>query len=198
MIAVIAAVVALALCGGVATALYIVGSGEADRSTRANGSASAGQAPAKVSFAAPEQVGSMRKSANQAQADTLRDRLRTSGVEEPFAVTYDDPTTKRLAILWGGTGRAFGLGGSDKQLDGFFGAAGKDLNGGTIGAPVSVDPGPTGGNAECAKVDGLGVVMSVCAWAGTNALLGFILSGLTPDQGGEQLRAMLPSIVVEG
>src|SRR6266545_4519149 len=101
----------------------------------------------------------------------------------------------RTAMVWGGTGKAFGAGGSERQLDAFFTSAGKNLGGGSLGQRVATDPGSVGGKAECAKVNGLGVTMTMCAWAGNQALLGFIFTGLTPDKSGPQVRAMLAAIV---
>jgi hypothetical protein len=39
--------------------------------------------------------------------------------------------------------------------------------------------------------------MTMCAWAGQDALLGFLFPALAPDKGAEQMRTMLPAIVVK-
>jgi hypothetical protein len=166
--------------------------------TTGRSSAAPGPTKASVTLASPDRIGSLRKAADQSQADSIRQRMSTSGVESPYAVVYEDTAAAgRTAVTWGGTGRAFAIGGPDKQLDAFFGSAGKELGGGTIGTRTSVDAGATGGKASCAPVTGLGITMSICAWAGTDALLGFIFTGSAPAKAAEALRAMVAVIVVK-
>ena len=43
----------------------------------------------------------------------------------------------------------------------------------------------------------MAVTMTLCAWLGDNAVVGFIFSGITPDKSGAQVRSMLPAIVVK-
>jgi hypothetical protein len=150
-----------------------------------------------VTLNTPDRIGNLRKMGDQSQVAPMRDQMRSAGMDDPYAVMYEDTTSPgRTAIVWGGTGKAFG-GSGEQQLNAFFGSAGRNLGGGSLGERVAADPGPTGGKAECAKVSGLGVTMTMCAWAGPQALLGFIFTGLTPDKSGPQLRAMLSAIVVK-
>jgi hypothetical protein len=39
--------------------------------------------------------------------------------------------------------------------------------------------------------------MALCAWSGPGGLLGFMFPGVAADKAGEQVRAMLPAIVVK-
>src|SRR6266508_7034625 len=104
---------------------------------------------------------------DQSQVAPMRDQMRTAGMDDPYAVIYEDTANAgRTAIVWGGTGKAFGIGSAERQLDAFFSSAGKNLGGGSLGEGVSTDPGAVGGKAECVKVSGLGVTMTMCAWAG--------------------------------
>lgn len=165
-----------------------------------SGATTAAPPPAtKISFQAPATIGVLKKSTDQSRADSLKGSMSGAGIEDPFAVMYDDTSSKgRLAIAWGGTGAAFGGSDPGAQLDGFFSSAGASLgSGATVETRQDADPGAVGGKAQCAKVDGTGVVMAMCAWAGDNALLGFIISGLTPDKAATRMQQMLQAIVVK-
>lgn len=187
----------LLLCVGLGTGLYLLGSQVTDAAR--DGSGDEPEAAAKITLTAPDRIGNLRKAADQAQAETLKDDLRTAGTADPFAAGYEDTAAaNRPVIVWGGTGVVFGLGGKQKQLDAFFTSAAGELGGGTMGPRLDVDPGPTGGAAQCANVEGLGLTMSMCAWAGQNALLGFLLTGVTPERGADYLHLLLPAVVVKG
>jgi hypothetical protein len=165
-----------------------------------SGATTAAPPPAtKISFQSPATIGVLKKSGDQTRADSLKGSMSGAGIEDPFAVMYDDTTSKgRLAIAWGGTGSAFGGGDPGAQLDGFFSSAGSSLgSGATVETRQNADPGSVGGKAQCAKVDGTGVVMTMCAWASDNALLGFIISGLTVDKAATRMQQMLQAIVVK-
>jgi len=64
----------------------------------------------------------------------------------------------------------------------------------TVDAATPADPGALGGVAECAKVNGLGIVTVLCAWRGDGALLAFLFSGLTPDKATQLFATVLPAI----
>ncbi len=204
LIAGIVGLVALLLVGAV-TATFVVLSLQDKKETRATANPSGSAAPSPtpspagtVTFAAPDRIGALRKSADQSKVEPMRDLMRNAGMEQPFAVIYDDSAIKgRTAIVWGGTGTLLGISGSDKQLDAFFTAAGKQLGAGNAGARTDVDPGTVGGKAQCTKAEGRGLTMALCAWSGAGGLLGFMFPGVAPDKGSEQVRAMLPAIVVK-
>jgi hypothetical protein len=209
LIGVIIGLAVLLVAGGVVTFVALrsgnpkstpAGATASNRASSPANTRSSAAAPAKpsVTLAAPDRIGSLRKAADQSQANTIKQRMTTSGVESPYAVMYEDTAAAgRTVTAWGGTGRAFALGGPDKQLDAFFGSAGSELGGGTLGARSNVEAGAVGGKAQCAPVNGLGITMSMCAWAGTDALLGFIFTGTAPAKSAETLRAMLGVIVVK-
>jgi hypothetical protein len=199
----VGAVVLLFLVAGVAAVAVVMRASESKTAnggptgTRSGAAAPPVQAAGKISFVAPERIGALKKSADQSKIESMRSRLGNAGIQQPFAVSYDDSTAPgRTAIAWGGTGKVFGIGSAKSQLDAFFTSAGKEVGGGSVGARVDVDPGTVGGKAQCAKVDGLGLAMTMCAWAGQDALLGFLFPGVAPDKGAEQMRTMLPAIVV--
>jgi hypothetical protein len=146
---------------------------------------------------APDQIGTLRKQADQSAADKMRADMSSAGVEQPFAVVYADSAAKgRRVVVWGGTGALYGIGDAQVQLDEFFSTVGPHL-----GSHVTVDPatpadaGTTGGTAECAKVNGLGIIAALCAWRGKGAILALIFSGLTPDTAAQHLTAILPALV---
>ncbi len=202
LIAVLVGVLVLVIVGAIAAAVVLSrrdkGTPTGAGSTTTSSASARPPSPtgATVTLTAPDQIGSLRKMSDQSQVAPMRDQMRNAGMDDPFAVIYEDTTSPgRTAIVWGGTGKAFGAGGSERQLDAFFTSAGKNLGGGSLGQRVATDPGSVGGKAECAKVNGLGVTMTMCAWAGNQALLGFIFTGLTPDKSGPQVRAMLAAIV---
>jgi hypothetical protein len=208
LIGIIAGLVVLALAGGAAVYITLTAKDKnstptvqtrgTDSTTSTKPPSSAAATKASVTLAAPDRIGSLRKSADQSQANNIRQRMVTAGVESPYAVVYEDTSAPgRTAAVWGGTGRAFAIGGPDKQIDAFFSSASKDLGGGTVGARTTVDPGAVGGKAQCAKVDGLGVTMSMCAWAGTDALLGFVFGGLDVTKSTTTMRSMLAVIVAK-
>jgi hypothetical protein len=201
--------VLLVVCGGVGALLLVANKSKTNNATPGTGgttTSTTGTAPtsaapppaAKISFTAPDRIGVLHKSSDQSRATSLKDSMSSAGIADPFAVMYDDTTAKgRLAIAWGGTGSAFG-GDAQTQLDGFFSSAGANVGGGTVGTREDADPGAVGGSAQCAPVTGTGVTMSMCAWAGDNALLGFIISGLQPSQAKTRMKEMLQAIVVKG
>jgi hypothetical protein len=209
----IVVVVLLVLCGGGIGLVLLAnkststsGSGSGSTTTATStagptgGTTTTAPAITKVSFNAPDRIGALKKSSDQSRASGLKDSMSAAGLENPFAAMYEDTAVKgRLAVVWGGTGSAFGGGGNaNSQLDAFFGSAGSSVGGGTVGAKQDVDPGAVGGAARCAPVSGTGVVMSLCAWATDNAVLGFIISGLSPDKSADRMRQMLQAIVVKG
>lgn len=197
--------VVVVLCGGLVLIGVLASKDKTNTATTANsstgattGATSAAPPAVKISFNSPDRIGVLRKSSDQSRATTMKDGMRNAGLDDPFAVMYEDTTAKgKVAIAWGGTGSAFGGGGAQAQLDSFFGSAGGQLGGGTVGTRQDVDPGTIGGSAQCAKVDGTGVTMAMCAWAGDNALLGFIISGLTIEKTKDRMRGMLQAIVVK-
>ncbi len=184
---------AVLLVGGVATAVVLVGRiGHANHPTAAGSRASGA-----ISFTAPARIGSLTRASDQSEVDPMRQAMRSAGIADPFAVVYEDSAAPgHSAIAWGGTGSAFGTAGSVAQLDAFFGSSARQIGTGTVGSRTDADPGAVGGTAQCAPVDGTGLSMSICAWAGNRALLGFIFTGLSVAQSGTQMRAMLPAIVI--
>lgn len=146
---------------------------------------------------APDQIGTLRKQADQSTADKMRADMSSAGVEQPFAVVYADSAAKgRRVVVWGGTGALYEIGDAQAQLDTFFSTVGPHL-----GSHVTVDPatpadaGTTGGTAECAKVNGLGIIAALCAWRGEGAILAFMFSGLAPGTAAQHLTTILPALV---
>jgi hypothetical protein len=206
-------VLAVLLCGGAATAVVLVANNNTTKPGAAASSSASkkpgagtptaaattpGRAAGSVTLTAPDRIGSLKKSADQSLVTPMKTQMENAGLSDPFTVVYDDTAAAgRKVIVWGGTGPLFGVVSADKQLDSFFSSAGANTGGGSLGARSNVDPGSVGGKAQCAKVNGLGATMSMCAWSGNAALLGFIFTGVSPDKSGPVVHTMLPAIVVK-
>ncbi|MFG2042437.1 hypothetical protein [Dactylosporangium sp. NPDC048998] len=202
---------ALVLCGGIGIAAWVYtsdGKPDAAASTgptqgastgpTSGASAGASKPPTgpKVQLTAPATISTWKKQANQDQAKALSQQMSDAGIKNPFAAQYQDTAKPaRVAVVWGGTGSIFSIGGPQKQLDEFFKGALKEL-GGSGGNPVNIDPGKLGGKAECQKTDASGQQVSICAWVGNEALLAFMFNSLEPDAAGTQMKLMLPAIAV--
>jgi len=192
VVVVVVAVVALAACAGIAVIALTLGS---DDKTASPGATSTGTAK-PVTLKAPATIGTLKKSSDQSQAQKLNSAMTNAGLENPFAAVYQDTKNPaRRVVIWGGTGTIFNAGGAQKQLDSFFSSAGGQLGG---AKPVAVDAGTVGGKAECAKSGLSGLKISICAWVGNGALLGFIFNAVEPDAAGAQMRTILPSIATKG
>ncbi|MCU7728934.1 hypothetical protein ODJ79_34920 [Actinoplanes sp. KI2] len=190
IVSLVVAVFALVACSGIVALVLKFGS---DDKTGSSGATSTG---AKVTLQAPATIGTLKKSSDQSSAKAMSSQLTKAGLDNPFAAVYQD--TKNAAhrvIIWGGTGEIFNAGGAQTQLNSFFSSAGSQLGG---AKPEAVDAGSVGGKAECAKSGLSGAKISICAWVGTDALLGFIFNAVEPDAAAAQMRAILPSIVVKG
>jgi hypothetical protein len=121
--------------------------------------------------------------------------MASAGIEEPFAVVYSDASQPgRQVVLWGGTGEIFGMGNRQRQLDAFFSNATSQLQGGKVSERSPVQPGSIGGLAECGKVSGIGATMTLCAWLGDDALLGFIFIGYSPEKSAEMVPGILAAV----
>jgi len=180
---------ALVACSGIVAVAIKFGS---DDKTASPGPTATGKAKS-VTLKSPDKIGALKKSADQTRADKLSSLMSNAGIKDPFAAVYEDTKHPgRSVAIWGGTGAIFGVGGGQTQLDGFFRSAGSQFAG---AKPQAVDPGAVGGKAECAKSDNTGMTFAICAWVGTDALLGFLFNGVEPDAAGVQMRAILPSIV---
>jgi hypothetical protein len=191
IVSLVVGVFALVACSGIAVIAVIA----ADDKTASPGSTPT-VATTPVKLTAPATIGTLKKSSDQAQAQTLSNAMTNAGLDHPFAAVYQDTKNPgRTVVIWGGTGSAFNAGGAQRQLDSFFTSAGSQLGG---AKPAAVDAGPAGGKAECAKSGLSGIKLTVCAWVGTNALLGFIFNGVAPDAAGAQMRTILPAIATKG
>jgi hypothetical protein len=191
IVSLVVAVVALVACSGIVAIVLKAGSDDKTASPGATATTAA-----KVTLKAPDTIGTLKKSSDQSRAKALNSQLTSAGLENPFAAVYQD--TKNAAhavVVWGGTGAIFSAGGAQAQLDSFFGSAGGQLGG---AKPVAVDAGAIGGRAECAKSGLSGAKISICAWVGSDALLGFLFNGVEADAAAAQMRTVLPSIVVKG
>lgn len=146
-----------------------------------------------VTFTAPNTIGSYTKAADDGTATSMKSQMQASGIADPFTAVYEDSSGR--AVIWGGAGSAFG-GSADTQLNGFFSSAAKSLNG-TLGPRVTADAGSLGGKAQCSKVNGTGLTMSLCAWSGSNALLGFIFTNISPETAAGKVKTILPAVVVK-
>ncbi|WP_432976066.1 hypothetical protein [Dactylosporangium sp. CA-233914] len=204
---------ALVLCGGIGAVAYVYTSGDDEKddtptATSSNNPTTSSKPTAgatkttgappgtKFTLNAPAAIGTWKKAADQSQAQSMSQQLSSAGVANPFAAQYQDSAkSTRIAVVWGGTGSAFSVGGPDKQLTAFFDSAMKSV-GGTPGTPTTVDPGKLGGKAECQKTDANGITMSICAWVGTDVLLAFMFSTLQPSEAATQMKNMLPAMVV--
>jgi hypothetical protein len=206
-----AIVVAVLLIVGVVAVVNLVGntgptsptaarSGSAGpTSTATGGPAATTAAPtraATLTLTPPDRIGTYRKKADQSEASSARGDAQGSGLEQPFAVVYEDTAAKgHELLLWGGTS-ARELGDSQAALDTFFSSAGKDFGNGTsLGSRTAANPGSVGGKAECAKVNGLPISTAICAWVGSNALVVFGFLGVSADKAGGQVRTILAAVV---
>lgn len=193
IVGVVVAVVALLACSGIAVLAIKLGS---DNKTTSSGGTSKTDTTKSFKLTAPATIGTLKKSSDQSQAQKMSSALTNAGLENPFAAVYQDTKNEtHRVVIWGGTGAIFNAGGEQKQLDGFFSSLGSQLDG---TKPAAADPGPIGGKAECAKSGLSGLKVSVCAWVGTGALLGFIFNGVEPGAAATQMRAILPSIAIKG
>jgi hypothetical protein len=189
IIGVVVGVFALLACSGLVA--FALNSGSDDKT--ASPGATKTTAARAVALKAPGTIGTLKKSSDQSRATKLNSAMVKAGLENPFAAVYDDTKNpQRSVVIWGGTGAIFNAGGAQRQLDSFFSSADSQLNGAKAAA---VDAGPTGGKAECAKSGLSGLKLTICAWVGKDALLGFLFNGVEPDAAGAQMRAILPSIV---
>ncbi|MER7008057.1 hypothetical protein ABT297_34115 [Dactylosporangium sp. NPDC000555] len=199
---------ALVLCGGIGIVAWVYSSDDkpeasasasAPASPAPSGSASASKSTAsgpKVQLTAPATISTWKKQANQDQAKTLSKQLSDAGIKNPFAAQYQDTAKPaRVAVVWGGTGSIFSVGGQQKQLDEFFKGALKDL-GGSGSDPVNVDMGKLGGKAQCQKADSSGAQLAICAWVGNDVLLAFMFNSIEPDAAATQMKLMIPAIAV--
>ncbi|MEV8514865.1 hypothetical protein [Dactylosporangium sp. NPDC051484] len=208
---------ALVLCGGIGIAAWVYGSSDPEPEAAASTaptSASASTAPTprasaskstgattgsgpKVQLTAPATISTWKKQANQDQAKALSTQMSDAGIKNPFAAQYQDTAKPaRNAVVWGGTGSIFSVGGPQKQLDEFFKGAFKEL-GATGGDPVNVDPGKLGGKAQCQKAESdAGVQLAVCAWVGNDVLLAFMFNSTEPDAAATQMKLMLPAMAI--
>lgn len=185
IVGVIVGVVALLGCSGIVVAALTLGKDDK------TGSSTAAAKP--VTLEAPATIGTLKKSSDQSEAKKMSSRLSDAGVDRPYAAVYrDTKNPSRRVIVWGGTGKIFNVGGAQRQLDSFFSGSNSELGG---AKPAAVDAGSLGGKAECAKSGLSGAKISICAWVGTDVLLGFIVNGVEPDAAAAQMRTMLPSIV---
>lgn len=189
IIGVVAAVVALVACSGITIAAVKFGSDH-------KGSSLGGTSTKPVSLTAPGTIGTLKKSSDQSQAERLNGAMTSAGLEHPFAAAYQDTKNSgHRVVIWGGTGSIFSAGSPEQELDSFFTSVGNQLG---DAKPATVDAGAVGGKAECAKSGASGMRLSICAWVGSDALLGFIFNNVEPDAAGTQMRTILPSIVVKG
>jgi hypothetical protein len=183
---------ALVACSGIA--VIAVKFGAADKTLSLGATSTPTAKPATLK--APDTIGTLKKSSDQSQAQKLNSKLTNAGMENPFAAVYQDAKNPgRRVVIWGGSGGIFNVGNSQQQLDGFFSSMGSQLAG---TKPVAVEVGAIGGVAECAKSGLSGLKLSICAWGGSSALLGFMFNGVEPEAAGAQMRTMLPSIVAKG
>jgi len=149
---------------------------------------------ATVTFAAPDKIGNYKKAADDATANQMKTQMEAAGLSDPYTAVYEDTSGQRV-VIWGGAGSIFS-GSPDTQLNAFFTSAAKSLNG-TLGPKVAADSGSLGGKAQCSKVSGTGANLSLCAWSGSNALLGFIFTAIAPEKAATNVKTILPAVVVK-
>lgn len=205
---IVGAVVLLLLCGvGAVAAVLLAGDDDSSSASESNSpsnrpsvtaSAAASAAPQKIKLVAPDQLGPLRKAADQSEADPMRETMRTAGVEEPFAALYENAATpEQRVVLWGGTGEIFGMAGAEKNLASFFDSLQGQFEGGTLAPPVDVPTSSLDGKLRCTTVSGVGVTLSVCGWVGQGGLLGMIFAGLDQDKAVQQAQSILPLVAVK-
>ena len=170
--------------------------GASDVSASGTVAAHASPSQRSVTLSTPQQIGSLRRSADQSLAEQMRSGLSNAGIEKPFAAVYEDSAvTGRTTVMWGGVGDIFRVA-PETQLSAFIKSAGSSLPGGaTVATETDVEPGQVGGKAKCAKVNGAGVTMTLCAWNGGDALIGFLFGGIGPDKAAAQMRTILSAVV---
>jgi hypothetical protein len=200
----------LLLCGVVTTVVGFAVNNDSDAPPRsgsatstASASPSASGKPsataAKITLVAPEQIGSLKKAANQASAAPMLEKMRNAGVEQPFAAVYEDTSTPgRRVLLWGGVGSMFSLIGNEAGLDSFFKGALGQFGDGTQSTPEEVPTGALGGTMRCSSLgEDAGIVMATCVWVGSGGLLGMTFPGVDQATGAQQAQTILPAVVTK-
>ncbi|MBO3749851.1 hypothetical protein J5X84_27540 [Streptosporangiaceae bacterium NEAU-GS5] len=189
----------VSLAGSIAgVALFLAGCGQNAAGTSAKPTASAAGKPVKSdkpvaagALSAPDEIGSLRKSADQTVAtDLLKQIQGGTKATKMIAVSYEDGTDKSHTVLvYGGVGEV-PPGSTDDQLKSMLGSG--TMVGSKVGEAQTVDPGAAGGAAKCAPIpsnDGLKYVN--CGWINGKTALVMTFTGFdaaTPQ-------TMVPAIV---
>ena len=148
-----------------------------------------------VTLAAPDQIGTLTKAADQSVAVSMRQNMSAIGAEKPYATIYTDSTVPNSGIIvWGMSGSTIGIN-PQVQLEYFFDSSIASRIGATAGPRTAVAPGPTGGTAQCESLIGTGIALTLCAWTGSGAALGFYFNIITLRESAALVHTMLPAIV---
>ncbi|HKS98330.1 MAG TPA: hypothetical protein VJT31_02270 [Rugosimonospora sp.] len=147
-----------------------------------------------VTLSTPDQIGSLRLATDQTRANDMRSTMSNIGLENPYAVIYQDTTvTGRTTVVWGGTGSMMARSNRSAEMSGFMTAAVRSM-GGNVGNTIDVTPAPLNGVARCADVSGTGIRFALCVWSGYDALLGVLTGGITAQQAAQQLSTLIPAV----
>jgi hypothetical protein len=199
---IIAIIVVLVLLGGGGAAAAILLS--KNKPTPTAGATSAppnGQNPTTApptagpaSFSMPATIGTLGKASDQSTADTLRNQLSSSGIDNPYAIAYQDTNqSDRKVVLWGGTGSDFG-GDDQARIDAFFKSGNAEFTGETVTNRAPVGTGAANGTAECETVTG-SQSLAFCVWVGNDALLGLIFGGYSRAESDALVATVLSAVV---
>lgn len=148
-----------------------------------------------VSLTTPDQIGPLRKAADQSQATDLRNEMQQLG--QAVGLSYEDTAAPgRTITVWGGLAPSGAPAPDPKsEFDGIFGQISQQYSTDKLSPRIDVDPGPTGGKAQCVTINGEDDNQTLCAWVSGGAFLEFLFAGPGQDAAGTTVTSMLPAIV---
>lgn len=149
-------------------------------------------------MAAPEQIGSLKKAADQSDAQSTLQDMQSTGAEKPFAATYEDTANPdHSVILWGGTGTLFSARTAETIFGSFFKGVSGELDGDQLSTPANIATGNVGGTLRCASITGSEIAMTTCGWVGDGAMVGMLLIGKAQADASQLAPQILTAIVIK-